>query len=240
MMKIAKRIAAAALGVAMVASLTACDSVGSGTQKDTMKEDSQTYVQGLLDKMYLGKYNKEYLDLIDLTETEAEEDYLDRLYGEVDYFCYVFGIEYQDDELNDQIAEMYKQIYAKAKYTVDPATKLESGNYAVEVTVQPMDIMLQITEDDAAMIDEAAFADAFGDLDEEGINAMDDDAYEEAYLAYDAAHGQGMLDALKSHLGEVGYGDEKSMIFQLAKDSDGYYSLVEGDIQNFDNYVIEY
>ncbi len=233
-MKLAKRILTLGLAAAMTVALAACD------MGDNMKKDSQTYVQGLLDKYYKGQYNKDYLELIDLTEAEAEEQYLDWVDQEVDYFCYYFDVEYPTDEFRAEVSEFYKQVYAQSNYVVHEATKLESGNYAVEVTVQPMDIMLQITEDDAAMIDEAAFADAFGDLDEEGINAMDDDAYEEAYLAYDAAHGQGMLDALKSHLGEVGYGDEKSMIFQLAKDSDGYYSLVEGDIQNFDNYVIEY
>ena len=161
----------------------------------------------------------------------------------MDYFCYYFDVEYPTDEFRAEVAEFYKQLYAQSNYVVHEATKLESGNYAVEVTVQPMDIMLQITEDDAAMIDEEAFAAAFGDMTEEDIAALsetDPDQYEELYLAYDAAHGQGMLDALKSHMGEIGYGDEKSMIFQLAEDSDGYYSLVEGDIQNFDNYVIEY
>lgn len=238
MMKIAKRIAAAALGVAMVASLTACDSVGSGTQKDTMKEDSQTYVQGLLDKMYLGKYNKEYLDLIDLTETEAEEDYLDRLYGEVDYFCYVFGIEYQDDELNDQIAEMYKQIYAKAKYTVDPATKLESGNYAVEVSVEPIEIFTKITQEEHSAMDDEAFA-SLGKTEDE-LNAMSDEESEQWYQDYDRAYAEGMVELVLSHMDDLTYGDAKSMVFQLAQDSDGYYSLVEGDLQNFDQYIIAY
>ena len=238
MMKIAKRIAAAALGVAMVASLTACDSVGSGTQKDTMKEDSQTYVQGLLDKMYLGKYNKEYLDLIDLTETEAEEDYLDRLYGEVDYFCYVFGIEYQDDELNDQIAEMYKQIYAKAKYTVDPATKLESGNYAVEVSVEPIEIFTKITQEEHSAMDDEAFA-SLGKTEDE-LNAMSEEESEQWYQDYDRAYAEGMVELVLSHMDDLTYGDAKSMVFQLAQDSDGYYSLVEGDLQNFDQYIIAY
>lgn len=231
-MKFVKRILTLGLAVAMTASLAACG--------DTMKKDSQTYVQGLLDKYYRGQYNKDYLELIDLTEAEAEEQYLDWLYQEVDYFCYYFDVEYPTDEFKDQVAEFYKQVYAQSNYVVHEATKLSSGNYAVEVTVQPMDIMQQITEDDAALIDDEAFAAAFGDKSEEEIQAMDDDAYEEAYLTYDAAHGQGMLEALKAHLGEIGYGAEKSMIFQLAKDSDNYYSLVEGDIQNFDSYVIEY
>lgn len=233
-MKVSKRIAAAVLCAAMTASLAACDSVG----KDTMKEDSQTYIQGKLDAMYLGKYNQEYLDLVDMTEEEAEEMYLDWLYQEVDIFCSSYGIEYQDDELDDEIADMFKDIYAKSKYTVHAATKLESGNYAVEVTVEPVEVLSLITEEEHSAVDDAAF-ESLGKT-EDDLNAMSQSEYEEWYKAYDRAYAEGMIELVRSHMADLSYQDAKSFVFQLAQDTDGYYYLVEGDLQNFDQYIIAY
>ena len=228
-MKLAKRVLTLGLSVALAASLAACG--------DTMQKDSQTYIQGKLDMYYKGQYNKDYLELIDLTEAEAEEQYLDWLEQEVDYFGYYFDIEHSTDAYLNEVSEFYKQVYAQSDYVVHEATKLSSGNYAVEVTVRPIDIMLQVTEDDMYAAVEEAFTEVVGDTDVEALSEEEAEALAEKM---DQVYAEKMLDLLESHLGEIGYGDEKSMVFQLAKDSSGYYSMVEGDLQNFDTYVISY
>lgn len=230
-MKQIKRGICLVMAAAMTVALAAC---GAGPN---MKKDSQTYIQGLLDKYYKGQYNQEYLDLVDLTEAEAKEQYEDWLYQEVDYFSYYFAIDYPTEEFNDAVAEMYKEVYAKADYTVHEATKLSSGNYAVEVTVKPVDIMLQVTDDDA----QDALTEAYDEVtDGVDVEKLSDAEAEELTKKWDENYAWRVLDLVKSHLDEIGYGEEKSMVFQLAEDSDGYYSLVEGDLQNFDSYVISY
>lgn len=72
----------------------------------------------------MGKFDPDYLELVDITENEAEETYLDGLSVEAEYFTNYFGIEYVTDELEADIIDLYKDIYAQSKYTVNPQPKL--------------------------------------------------------------------------------------------------------------------
>ena len=67
MRKIWKRVTAAALSLTFVLSLSACG--GGGLSAD----DATTYVQGILDENYKGVYDPDFLELIDITENEAEK-----------------------------------------------------------------------------------------------------------------------------------------------------------------------
>ena len=41
---------------------------------------------------------------------------------------------------------MYKQVYAKAKYTVDTATEVDDSTFGVKVTVEPLDVFDRVAE----------------------------------------------------------------------------------------------
>lgn len=212
MKRIAKKLLVLGMAVALTAALAGCDLLNFG---DNMMKDSKVYVQGVLDKLYLGQFNQEYLDLIDLTQEEAQEEYENWLSQEVEYFIYYFSIEDYSDELVTEIGNLYKEIYTSAKYTVGETSKLESGAYAVEVTVEPMNIMTLITDDDVQA------------------------AYEE--VNYDeAAYGEKIVEMVKEQLPNMSYEPVKEMVFQLKEDTDGFYVLVEEDVQAFDTYIITY
>lgn len=124
MRKIWKRVTAAALSLTFVLSLSACG--GGGLSAD----DATTYVQGILDENYKGVYDPDFLELIDITENEAEETYLSSLETEADFFASAFLIDDLTDELKAEVVDMYKQVYAKAKYTVDTATEVDDSTFA--------------------------------------------------------------------------------------------------------------
>ena len=139
MRKIWKRVTAAALSLTFVLSLSAC---GGGLSAD----DATTYVQGILDENYKGVYDPDFLELIDITENEAEETYLSSLETEADFFASAFLIDDLTDELKAEVVDMYKQVYAKAKYTVDTATEVDDGTFGVKVTVEPLDVFDRVAE----------------------------------------------------------------------------------------------
>lgn len=224
MKSIAKKLLLVGAAVALTASLAGCDALG-----DNMIKDSQTYVQGMLDKFYKGQYNQEYLELIDLTEEEAAEEYESWVQAEADYFSTYFSIDYPSDEYTERAKDLYRELYALAKYTVKGASKLDSGAYAVEVEVEPMNIMQLVTEDDMNI---------FWDEASGGKNSSD--MTEEEYMAADALYADKILEAVKAQIPNMGYDPAESFVFQLKEDTDGYYALVENDLYTFDSYIIRY
>lgn len=174
-MKIGKRIAVLGAAAVLAVGLAACGGV--------TKDDATVYVKGQIDSTYLGQYNEDYLKLMDMTEAEAAEDYEWNLGAEADWFM-DFASIYPSDETKEKVVELYKEIYAKCKYTVQPASKLDNGNFAVEVLVEPIDLMVQFqnTADlDTVWIEVAASA---GITSDEQINAMSDAEYEALEARY--------------------------------------------------------
>ena len=223
MKAIAKKLLLVGMAAVLTLSLASCDSIG-----DNMIKDSQTYIQGVLDKLYKGQYNQEYMDLIDLTESEAQEEHDDWLDQDADIFCNYFSIDNDSEEFRAQVIELYESLYDLSKYTVKGSTKLDSGAYAVEVEVEPMNIMDLVTGDEVnAMWDEVS-----GGVD---VNEMSD----EVYYAAHATYGSMVLEAVKAQIPNMGYEPVESTVFQIKEDSDGYYSMVTNDLIAFSDYVIK-
>lgn len=224
MKRIAKKLLLIGMAAALTLTLVSCDALG-----DNMIKDSQTYIQGKLDTLYMGKYSQEYMDLIDLTEEEAIEEHDDWLDQDVDIFCEYFSIDIESDEFRAQVVELYEMIYDKAKYTVKGSSKLDSGAYAVEVEVESMNVMDLVTSDDVdAMWEEVA-----GGVD---VNDMSDEVYYAAHEAY----GNKVVEAVKAQIPNTGYEPVQSVVFQIKEDTDGYYTMVSEDLINFSDYVIKY
>lgn len=225
-----KRIAAAGLALALALSLAACGGAsGSGKVNE---EKATALVQGNLDEIYLGKFDPDYLELVDITENEAEETYLGGLEVEAETFMYYFDIEYPTDEVKDEIIELYKQIYAQSKYTVSPASKLDDNTFAVKVEVEPLDIFELVDEDWDDYMD--PFYTEYAGVDFDALS-------QEEAEAVDAEWSRMVLDLCKENLPDMGYSDEtKSVVIQVVRDDDGAWTMHGDDFYTLDEYIITY
>lgn len=227
-----------ALMLCMLANICACGSVGGFGTKDV-----STLVQGNIDHIYLGKYDAEYLKMVDITEEEAEADYLDGLEIEAEYFANYWGIidssygeSYSDldESLQNAIIGLYKEIYSHTQYEIQSVTKLEDGSYSVKVLVDPIDIMVQADEiymnDEYEPLNE--FWTKYAEVD---VSAMTD----EEYMAFTNEYGKIIVQMVSDLLPELGYEEQKSQVIQVEVE-DGIQSINEDDFGIFDSYVISY
>lgn len=199
--------------------------------------DASTYIQGELDAVYRGVYNDDYLELVEgMTKADAEEKYNSNVSAEAEYLLYYFlGAEYPDDAVTAKAESLIKEIYSHAKYTVGEADKLQSGDFVVEVTLSPIEIMQLIPEENYAEHWQAACADA-GITTQEELNNVS----EEEYAAIDAAYAMALLEELESLLPQLSYGTDQEIMLQLELGDDNYYSLVEEDWKYLDGVMIDY
>lgn len=227
MKQLLKRIATAGMALALTLSLTSCSLLG-GSLTTT---DATAYIQGLLDETYLGVFSEDYMDMVDISRTEAEETYLNGLEVEAEYFADFMRISNLTDEIKDEIMTLYKEIYAKADYTVESASKLDDRTFAIKVRVKPLDIMHLVSE---AMED--YMADFYNAYTDEEVEAMTDEEYD----AYDAEWAKRVIALCYEKLPEMGYLDETSLVVQLAKDEDDVWSIPDDDFSNLDYLIIDY
>lgn len=223
-----KRVAALCLTAAMAMSLAAC---GGG---NSVKSDGQVYLQGLLDNLYLGQQNEDYLALFEMTAEDAAQEHEDGLEAEVYRFAYICGIEDLNDEIMAEIREVLKRVYSHAKYTIKSSSKLESGNYAMEVEVEPIDVMIRMTEDDLTSAWEGTMEHFEATM--ESLSAMSD---EEFYLL-DNYYTARVLELVEERLGEVGYEPAVTLTMTLQQDAEGYYDFSQDDFDKLDAKIMPY
>lgn len=235
-----KRTLAAVLALGMAVSLTACGGGGLSSF------DATKYVQGILDENYLGKYDDDFLEMVDSTASEAEEIYAHNLEQESNYFASVFGIEDMSGDTLDATMELYRKIYANSKYTVDPATKQDDDTFSVKVTVEPIDVFHLVADEFAKLDGDGgditspavkAFSDKYMDID---VNTMTDEQYETYLADFETDWTQMILDLTEEKLPDSGYLDAKSILIQVTKDEDGIWGIPDEDFQNLDWLIIDY
>lgn len=223
-MKIAKKLALLGLAVAMAVSLAACG--------DVSKKDVAVFIQGELDATYLGQYNEDYLKLMDMTAEELEEqNYIWNLEAEAELFMKTYGME-ETDETTEKVIDLFKEIYSHSKYEVQTASKLENGSYAVEVLVDPIDVIVQFDK----QYDVNDIYD--GILEKNGIEdprTMSD----EQYLALEAEYADAIISAIRDLLPNLGYGKQQSAMLQLKLEGNTY-TLVETDWQKLDDMILDF
>ena len=108
MKKRIKQMGALLLAAALCAGLAGCGGGG------LTASDATVYVQGLMDRTYLGQYNQDYMDLVGVTEEEMEQNYEDGIQVEAEFFCYYFEIEDASEELMEEIRAFYRELYSHA------------------------------------------------------------------------------------------------------------------------------
>lgn len=245
-MKKFTRAMALALAACMMLALAACGSGGIS------EDDVTTYVQGDLDATYKGIYDQDYIDLVeDLTLEDAQEHYNYNVAYEAEYLLYCLDSEYTSSGLSDadlqaameeiyadvveKAKELTAEIYSHAQYTVGKADKLSTGDFAVEVTISPIEIVPLLSDEDYNDT-WTAVTEANGITTSDQLQALSD----EEYMAIDAQYSMAMLEKLEALIPELTYGTDQIIMLHLKLDDEGYYSLVDTGMETLDEVMIDY
>lgn len=204
-------------------------------------EDAQAFVQGILDKTYLAKYNPDYLELVMKTAEEAETDYLKNVLLEADFFCQHWGIvspdqgesfDTLDPAIRNQVIDLIKAIYAKSSFTVGtPVAQEGTDNYTVKVTIKPIDVM-----DKAETAYEIVYP-VFDDQYPSSVLATMTDAQ---YQAYCNEYAQLVIGLVKESLGTSGYLSPQDVNVRIEKNTNASFGANVDDLTSIDNLIIHY
>lgn len=224
-MKLRGKLTALLAAAALLLSLAGC-------QKETPPPafDAQVYVEGRLAEAYLGEVSQEYLDMVGYNETQVENIYKNSLYLEAQIFAYRYNIEYPDEFL-EELQELYKSVYAHAKFLVVSTNREEDGSISVEVETQPIDLATRMEEKK-----EETLKPFFEKYPTGSQNSMD----EEAYKAYDADWARAVIDLLKEVLPELGNLGPQRVTVKLTKNEEGYYTLSNDEFQKLNVAIMDY
>ena len=220
-----RHLSAGILACALTLTLTACGLSGA---------DVTTYIQGELDCTYKGQYSQEYLDLVDgMTEEDAQQQYEDHAVAAAQRLLSYLEVVLPTDAVNERATQLVKDIYAKAKYTVGDGNKLQGGDFAVEVTLSPIELF--------HLIPDETYGQVWTQVCEDNGTTPDlaSTMSEEEYQVLDAEYALRMMEKVEEILPKATYGREQSVMLQLKLEGD-YYSLVSSGWQTLDDMVIDY
>ena len=217
------RLCALALGLMVL--LTAC------AQQSGAGFDAGAYVAGLLNATYLGEFDPDYLEMVGLTEAEAQQEYANGIHTEVGNFYTAYNIETSTDELHEGIEKLYYEIYSHTSLTVTGVESQANGSFLVTVEVEPIDIVRQVHED-------------FGEVQEKFWSRYPEEIQNtmttEEYAAFDAAWAQLVLGLYQDKLPTIGHLPARTVMLRVERDRQGYYSINSEDFLALDELVIAY
>lgn len=225
---------AAALGAALALSLSL-----AACQGETMTSfDATAYVKGVLDETYKGTWDNAFLDLVDLTDGEAQDAYEASLEEEYRRFAYQFDLNDSllTDETRQSALDLLSEVSAMAQYTVQAAVALDDTRYAVEVSVRPMDLFLQVRSD-ALPGFQTEFAARYAETDLGSMTEEERAAFE---TEYENAWAGGIVELCRDRLGLVNYLDVESILVLVAPDDDGLYTMGDNDFSNLSALILPY
>ena len=220
----------AALALALCLALTACGGE-TVTTKGFTEHDAEVYVDGLIKENYLGQAEEDYLELVNIHVDDVESVYDSGLDADVEYFLYMYDIDYPTDELREEIKELYREMYGFTKYEIVSAAAQEDGSFSVKLNVYPIDTAQMVSE---AMND--ATEKFYEKYPQDQVNAMRDKDYE----AMDKEWGRLILDLYQEALKETGNMTEKSITVQVEQNSEGLYAMNSDDFARLDALIIDY
>lgn len=212
---------------ALLLPLSAC---GGGMSDQT----AMTYIQGTLDQNYLGKADDDFMSIVDTDAEEVAETYEGSLETEALLFLGSFVESTLDQETTDrltaELVEMYREIYAHSKYTVDSASQMDENTYSVKVTVEPIDIFHQVAD-----------AMAGGAVDELNAKYPDEFESEEQYAQYEVEWVELFIDLTYEKLPDLGYLEPASTLVQVTWDeTDELWGIPDEDFRSLDALIIDY
>lgn len=191
---------------------------------------ARAYVQGVLDTLYLGQYNEDFLAITDYESADdLAEDYENGILVETDYFAYYFDVSLLTDETRTMLVELYKELYRFSKYQVAPSSGDES-EYMVEVTISPIDVIKNVVEEDIEY-----YLESFQRLYDNGdFDSLTEAEYEDLYA-------QGIIALIQDRMADVGYLEDQTVTVSLIQDeADGLYYIQNDGLAEIDEYIIQY
>ena len=200
--------------------------------------DATAYVSGVLDETYKGSWNHAFLDLVDLTDGEAKDAYASALEQEYQRFTYQFDLEDTalTDETRAEVMALLTDVCAKAQYSVQPAVPLDESRYAVEVSVRPMDLFLQVGEDTLAGY-QSAFAEEYADVD---LERLSNEARAALEQQRENDWALGIVQLCRDRLALVNYLDVVPLLVLVAPDGEGLYTMGDNDFSNLSALIVPY
>ena len=224
-----RRLLCLLLSAAALLSLTACT---SPLEEKLWEILTPTLVQGDLDALYLGEFNENYLDLTGASQEDCQSAYEQNLSLSADTFAQCFGITNLTDDLRGEVKELYREIYARAHYSVGGAAQVDETHYTVTVNVEPMDFFTPVLEGfDGAMTDFRARW-----IDYVDISRMTD----EQYAAFELDWAQSILAWCRQNLESITYLPVQTVEISVTQGSDGLWSTDADSVQAFDEAVLYY
>ncbi len=227
--------------VLLCTSLPSCSILVDGFVDAINEETATIAVQGNLDVLYHGQINDDYLELVNATKEELLKDYNDGLAMSAEYFCYYWGIigdgEAMDDldsALQQRLIDLIEDITLKTKYSVQPAQTQSSG-YAVQVLIEPVDIMYTASD----MYDALSYQ-PLAQIMAEAETKDWENVSDADYWAFANRYGNVIVDMFETLIPDLGYRDEKSVIIQIKQDEEGYLTINNDDLSNFEEQIIPY
>lgn len=208
-------------------------------------KNAAAFLKGVLDSIYLGKYDKNYLSLAGISADWAKEERQDKLDAEALYFARYFDVSSLAAEREDEdtlaalkaVEEFYTDLYAKAKYTVGTAKAGEDGTYLLPVSVSPINTLTRLTGEEIQAAKTAALSKSYLTVKEtEALNEEERAALEA--LRQDRAYTENLVKALRSK--GVGYNSKETATVRIWRDEDGYYALRDDDLSQIDSYILAY
>lgn len=231
-MNIIKRRLLPALCAAALLTLSACGGVS--------RTDVTTYIQGELDCTYKGDISEEYINLVDgMTQESAQEQYETNAILEAERMLRFLDVDYYEEETAEEevmtrAVELVKEIYTHAQYTVNPAEKLQSGDFAVEVVVSPIELFHLLTSDDYVNT-WTEICNAAGYYDQEALSAVSEEEYKQLIAQYALQ----MMELVEALLPQLSYGEDQNVMLQMELEDDTYI-LVANSWTNLDDLIIDY
>ena len=189
------------------------------------KFDASGYTKSILDLCYKGE-TEQYMKLTNSTKEEAEKLYTDNL----DYMIESFA----QWDLSDEILEKYKSFFQdlnkNVKYTVGEAVSDKEGNFTVEVTVEPIENLVETYSTFMDKIEEYTTQLTEKVMNGAEMPTQEDIQNEEMEIYYEI-----LRDSLDSG---VHYGDPQTVTVHVKKNSNNVYEIPEADFRAVDNLTI--
>ena len=200
-----RKCAAFTMALAVIISIT----TGCG-----MKEkDAKAYVQATLDANYKGKF-KEYIKITDSTEKEAKEIYNNNMDIVMSSFVEAESIT---DDMNEKYTKLFRDIYAKANYSIGKVEQTGEG-FDVEVNTAQFQVFDGV-EDELVENTKNEVKKSKEQLSEEEIDTI---AYETLY------------ELLSEKVENPVYENEQTLTVKVIKDSEGVWMIPEEDLTEID------
>lgn len=205
-----KALVTGLVAVMMVVNLAGCG-----------KFDAVAYVESCLDLLTKGE-TEQYMKMTGRSKEQAESDYesnIDAMMTEMDQFNL-------SDELSNSYRQLFKDVYAKAKYTVKDAEKMDDKDgYYVTVEIEQMTGLFNGIQEEL-MTEFTEWANSF-DAD---TYPTEDEMYEQMY--------QMMYDLMSARLDSITYNDPQEVVVEVIGE-DNVYSISDGSMTELDEALLD-